>query len=160
MNPISLSQAVHHLKEKKPFPPKPVVVTFDDGYANNLFYGEKILRDFEIPVTVFLATNFIDSNTFFYFDILRCINDFINSKRITDINFINQFSKLPDYKTCSVYRFFKEIQPLWEQCQVMISDDHKRLLTPFSSVKIRDACSLFDWGAPHLQPCNPNEIIY
>jgi len=147
MNPISLSQAVYHLQEKKPFPPKSVVVTFDDGYANNLFYGEEILKNFEIPVTVFLVTNYIDSNKFFHFDMHRCIKDFINSNRITDVNLIDQFNNLPDYKTCSVYHFSKEIQPLWEQCQAMISDDHKRLLAPISSLQIRDACSLFSWGA-------------
>jgi len=147
MNPISLSKAVRHLQEKKPFPRKSVVVTFDDGYANNLFYGEKILKNFKIPVTVFLATNYIDSNKFFHFDMHRCIKDFINSKRITDVNLIDQFNSLPDYKTCSVYHFSKEIQPLWEQCQAMLTDDHKRLLTPISSLQIREACSLFSWGA-------------
>jgi len=165
MNPVSLSQAVCHVQENKPFPPKSVVVTFDDGYANNFFYGEEILKNFEIPVTVFLATNYIDSNKFFHFDMHRCIIDFINSKRITDVDFINKFNNLPDYKICSVYSFSKEIQPLWEQCQAMISDDHKRLLAPISSMQIREACSLFSWGAhtsSHaiLSQLSPEERIF
>ncbi len=37
-----------------------VVITFDDGYANNYDLGFAILQKYRIPATVFLTTGFID----------------------------------------------------------------------------------------------------
>ena len=60
-SPISLGQAVAILEgdqsqRQKPF----VVVTFDDGYQDNLELALPILEEFQIPATIFVTSGFID----------------------------------------------------------------------------------------------------
>ncbi len=57
------------LKEQLPPSPKPrIVITFDDGYANNLQYAYPILQEFKLPATIFITTGMIGSNELFWWD--------------------------------------------------------------------------------------------
>lgn len=56
--PIGLSKLVEHLKEGTLLP-KSVAITFDDGYADNLYQAKPILEQFEIPATVFVCMGFL-----------------------------------------------------------------------------------------------------
>jgi peptidoglycan/xylan/chitin deacetylase (PgdA/CDA1 family) len=53
---------------KGKMPKKAVVITFDDGYADNLTNGKSILQNCGIPATVFIATGYIDGNREFWWD--------------------------------------------------------------------------------------------
>lgn len=44
-----------------PVPRNVFVVTFDDGYENNLTQAYPILRELQIPATIFLATAYLDA---------------------------------------------------------------------------------------------------
>ena len=55
--PLSLDQALHHLKHNT-LPANAVCVTFDDGYLNNLTVAQPILAKYGIPATVYVATGF------------------------------------------------------------------------------------------------------
>jgi peptidoglycan/xylan/chitin deacetylase (PgdA/CDA1 family) len=57
-NPISLQSMVQGLQEKK-LPPRAVSVTFDDGYADNLYQANPILEKYSIPATVFVIAGCI-----------------------------------------------------------------------------------------------------
>lgn len=52
---ISLDEAVAGLFEGTPLPGRPVVLTFDDGYANFAEHAAPILRRHRFPATVFLV---------------------------------------------------------------------------------------------------------
>lgn len=58
-NPLSLSDAIEYM-EKGNIPPKSVVVTFDDGYADNCEIALPILKKWGVPATVFVATDYLN----------------------------------------------------------------------------------------------------
>lgn len=57
---ISLSELLACLHEKKPIAPKTVVITFDDGYLDNLVNVAPLLAKYRMPATLFLATRYIE----------------------------------------------------------------------------------------------------
>ena len=57
-HPIRLSELVQHLKDGS-LPDKSIAVTFDDGYADNLYTAKPLLEKYEIPATVFVCTGFM-----------------------------------------------------------------------------------------------------
>lgn len=56
-----LSQVMACRERGLPIPRKTFVVTFDDGYANNLTQALPILTRLGVPATVFVATAYLDS---------------------------------------------------------------------------------------------------
>lgn len=59
---LSLTEAVHHIGTRTPFPEKSVVLTFDDGFLDNYEQAFPVLARLQFPATVFLAASFIGSN--------------------------------------------------------------------------------------------------
>ncbi len=60
--PLSLSELVAGLQRKAPIPDRAVVLTFDDGYRNNLVLAAPILRHYGVPATFFITTGLIGTN--------------------------------------------------------------------------------------------------
>lgn len=56
---LRLEEAVELLRTRRPLPRYSVVVTFDDGFRNNLRYAYPILRRFGVPATIFVTTGHI-----------------------------------------------------------------------------------------------------
>jgi peptidoglycan/xylan/chitin deacetylase (PgdA/CDA1 family) len=50
-----------------------VVLTFDDGYRDNFLYAYPILKKYKIPATIFLATDYINTNKLLWYDKLAWI---------------------------------------------------------------------------------------
>jgi peptidoglycan/xylan/chitin deacetylase (PgdA/CDA1 family) len=63
-------------------PTKRVIVTFDDGYGDNLNEALPLLERYDIPATVFIVTGFMGDGRFFYWDILAHI--FLSSHVLPD----------------------------------------------------------------------------
>ncbi len=55
---LSFSEAVVFLREKKPFPEKAFVATFDDGYENNYTGAFPVLQQFGFKGTIFLISDY------------------------------------------------------------------------------------------------------
>jgi peptidoglycan/xylan/chitin deacetylase (PgdA/CDA1 family) len=60
--PYTLRSVLERHELGMPIPRKVFVVTFDDGYENNLLYALPVLQKLGIPATIFLATAYLDSN--------------------------------------------------------------------------------------------------
>lgn len=63
-NVIPLEEAVEGLRNGD-LPPKAACVTFDDGYADNAELALPVLQRLGIPVTVFVATGFLNGGRMF-----------------------------------------------------------------------------------------------
>jgi len=66
--PLHLGEALQHLDENRPLPPRAVVVTFDDGHRDNYTNAFPVLRALGVPATVFLSTGYMDREETFWFD--------------------------------------------------------------------------------------------
>lgn len=68
--PISLQHLVRALRGGT-VPRKAVVVTFDDGYADNLHAAKPLLEQFDVPATVFISPGYIGQEREFWWDELE-----------------------------------------------------------------------------------------
>ena len=55
--PLSAVQA--HIEEHRPFPERTIVVTFDDGFADNYHNAFPVLQKEGVPMTLFLTADYI-----------------------------------------------------------------------------------------------------
>jgi peptidoglycan/xylan/chitin deacetylase (PgdA/CDA1 family) len=60
--PVSLEQVRDHYVEAKPLPPGAVLITFDDGYRDNLENALPILRRHGYPAVIFVPIGFLDGD--------------------------------------------------------------------------------------------------
>jgi peptidoglycan/xylan/chitin deacetylase (PgdA/CDA1 family) len=65
---LSLEDMISALVEGDRLPPRSVVVTIDDGYADQGDIACPILADFDCYPTIFVTTGFLDGNLWFWWD--------------------------------------------------------------------------------------------
>src|SRR5215831_19684077 len=65
--PMRLGELVDELQDGN-IPNRAVVVTFDDGYADNLHQAKPLLERYEIPATVFVTAGQVGSRREFWWD--------------------------------------------------------------------------------------------
>jgi peptidoglycan/xylan/chitin deacetylase (PgdA/CDA1 family) len=66
LHPLTQEQFIAHSAPGATPPPRSCLVTFDDGWYDNHEYALPVLRQFEVPMTLFVATNYIGSNDCFW----------------------------------------------------------------------------------------------
>jgi peptidoglycan/xylan/chitin deacetylase (PgdA/CDA1 family) len=66
-HPMGLLELVDCLRDGK-VPRRAVIVTFDDGYADNLYEAKPLLERYDVPATVFLPTGHIGESEEFWWD--------------------------------------------------------------------------------------------
>ncbi|HID86951.1 MAG TPA: polysaccharide deacetylase family protein, partial [Anaerolineae bacterium] len=57
---ISLRDLLFHLAIGQPLPPKPIILTFDDGYVDNYANAFPLLKKYGFTATFFIITDFVD----------------------------------------------------------------------------------------------------
>jgi peptidoglycan/xylan/chitin deacetylase (PgdA/CDA1 family) len=67
---MTLQEAGRSLREGR-MPKRGVVITFDDGYADNLLNAKPLLERYETPATVFVVTGYVGSEREFWWDELE-----------------------------------------------------------------------------------------
>jgi peptidoglycan/xylan/chitin deacetylase (PgdA/CDA1 family) len=66
-NPISLRELTSKLDNNRSLD-RAIAITFDDGYADNLYNAKPVLEKYHIPATVFVTTGSIDRKHEFWWD--------------------------------------------------------------------------------------------
>lgn len=69
---ISINEFYNRYKSNS-FTNREIVLTFDDGYKNNLSIASKVLEKYNLPYTIFVSTSNVDSGARFYASIPRLI---------------------------------------------------------------------------------------
>ena len=59
-HPIRVSDLSDYLLDGRPLPPKPIVLTFDDGYADNYENALPVLKKYKFVATFFIIAQFVD----------------------------------------------------------------------------------------------------
>jgi peptidoglycan/xylan/chitin deacetylase (PgdA/CDA1 family) len=59
---VTPDQLIDYLHDGKSLPPKPIMITFDDGYEDNYRVAYPILQKYDFTATMFLITDFVGSN--------------------------------------------------------------------------------------------------
>ncbi len=67
---VSFADLQRCAQENKPWPARALIVTFDDGYADNYSHAFPILKEKNVPATIFLATDFMESGRLFWWDLV------------------------------------------------------------------------------------------
>ncbi len=70
MHPVSLDELVWRIGHGQSLK-RTVVVTFDDGYADNLSYAKPLLEQYGVPATIFVASGALGQNQEFWWDELE-----------------------------------------------------------------------------------------
>ncbi|NEO95507.1 MAG: polysaccharide deacetylase family protein [Moorea sp. SIO3G5] len=65
--PLSLQQLTQTIRVRQPIK-RSVVITFDDGYADNFYNAKPLLKRYDIPATVFVTTGGIGHSREFWWD--------------------------------------------------------------------------------------------
>jgi peptidoglycan/xylan/chitin deacetylase (PgdA/CDA1 family) len=66
--PVAMKQVAAALHGGESLPPGAVAITVDDGYRDFLLRAYPVFREFEIPATVFLVSDFIDGKGMLWWD--------------------------------------------------------------------------------------------
>lgn len=69
-NVISLSTLIENLEAKSILKKNTLVLTFDDGWVDNFTNAFEVLRKFDLPATIFLATDFIGQKDYLSWDMI------------------------------------------------------------------------------------------
>jgi len=103
--PLFLSEMFSHLKNRKPAPAKPILITFDDGFLDNWVFAYPILKKYAFKATVFVITSRIGESSHVRPNFEDAVKGRVSQDEIPDIppheetKKNNVFSKgpLPDY---------------------------------------------------------------
>ncbi len=68
---VSLTEIAQSLEMRRPLPPNALAVTVDDGYRDFKLCAAPVFAAFQIPVTVYLVSEFIEGKVWLWWDQIR-----------------------------------------------------------------------------------------
>jgi peptidoglycan/xylan/chitin deacetylase (PgdA/CDA1 family) len=96
---VSLNDLLLASRRERPLPSYPMLITFDDGYADNFDYAFPLLREFGVPAVIFVSSNVVDQTRRPWTEDLLWAFDhgFVDSDAIAALNAI----VIPDRMPCA-----------------------------------------------------------
>ncbi len=124
---LPLCEAVTRLREGS-LPPRAVSITFDDGYANNLYLAHPLLQKYRMHATVFLSSAYIQSGELYPFLKLKLIRQYVRSA-----------VPLLDYKSNPLDLVMHSAEQSWMEVKPLLTDDQCQTLRPLNKDELRKA---------------------
>ena len=99
---LTLGELYEHLATNTPFPKKSVVITLDDGYADNYYNAYPVLQKYGLHATVFMITGNINKPDYLTSAQIKEISDSgvisVEDHTVTHPEYINKMSYDAQYK--------------------------------------------------------------
>lgn len=70
-NVIRLTEFIDAIKSGQRLPTRTVAITFDDGYRDNYLYAWPVLKELNLPATIFVVVNLIDTKGYMSWEEVR-----------------------------------------------------------------------------------------
>jgi peptidoglycan/xylan/chitin deacetylase (PgdA/CDA1 family) len=141
---LPLVEAVARLRNHT-LPERSVSLTFDDGYANNLYMAFPLLQKYGLVATIFLSTAYVESGDLFPFDRLRLIQQ--TGRRESNPE-IERADCLLDYKSHPLDLVLQSADRRWRELTPHLNQDQHETLRPLRIEEIsRFDSELIEFGA-------------
>jgi len=141
---VSLREAIALLQSGRLEGPC-VSITFDDGYANNLYLAYPLLQKYRLPATIFLATKYVEGGDLFPFHRLSLIRlaGYLDEGPVSGSG-----KSLLEYKTNPLDSVLERTERCWQEVKSQLSKDQYETLRPLRIGELKQFDSgLVDFGA-------------
>jgi len=147
---LSLHDLLSSLKNAR-LPKRGVVLTFDDGYADNLWNAKPLLEKYEVPATVFVASGSVDNNGFWWDELEQAL---LQSRKLPKSLRLNVQSRTYDWPMSNSDQRQHAFTEIHQILQPLIASDRDQVMT-----------EIFAWadvdkmGRPDYRPLTTTELI-
>lgn len=87
-NVIPLTEAIERLK-RNVLPSRAACITFDDGYLDNYTNALPILRKYNLPATVFIATDYMNGDMMWNDIVIESVRSYAGTLRLDEIDIVD-----------------------------------------------------------------------
>jgi len=114
-NPITFEDLIDYHNGNRKLPKDPVIITFDDGHTDNYTNAYPILKDLKTSATIFVSSDYLDSDETFWFDQVAYLiyksekNNLSLNNNDFSINF-NETVKSKRYATETTLRYLMTLE--------------------------------------------------
>jgi len=123
-------------------PERCVAITFDDGYANNLHFALPLLKKYDLPATIFLTTQYVESGELFHYDRIQLLRWIEGSESDTEDFWLG-------YRSEPLNVVLERLEDRWRKVKDRVSPEQHATLRPLRPSELRDFdARLIDFG-PH-----------
>jgi peptidoglycan/xylan/chitin deacetylase (PgdA/CDA1 family) len=148
---LSLQKLLRSLKNAQ-LPKSGVVLTFDDGYADNLWNAKPLLEKYELPATVFVTSGNLDSPMEFWWDDLERI--LLQPRKLPECLRLNVQGRAYDWQTANSDERQLAYMAIHQILQPLKPSDRNQAITELFAEADVDPM-----GRPDYRPLTTDELI-
>lgn len=130
---LSVAEYFEILTSRKKFPKKSLLITFDDGYADNLYNAVPVLEALNLQGLFYVATNRFYSNELFWWDELDCFFASLEKKNLIELSRSQGLENIGDLyeyylKKCKLATSLEERERILNQLRktVLLNEEKKK----------------------------------
>jgi peptidoglycan/xylan/chitin deacetylase (PgdA/CDA1 family) len=148
---LSLHDLLSSLKNAR-LPKRGVVLTFDDGYADNFWNAKPLLEKYEVPATVFISSGNLDSHGEFWWDNLE--RALLKPKKLPKCLQLQVQGRTHEWPTLNLNQRQHALIAIHQILQPLIASDRDKVMA-----------EIFGWadvdkmGRPDYRPLTTTELI-